>query len=40
MILELQQVNLAIRQGSAYLLEDITFSIKQGEKLAIVGASG
>ncbi|MDJ0671846.1 MAG: ATP-binding cassette domain-containing protein, partial [Microcystis sp. M53598_WE2] len=40
MILELQQVNLAIRRGSAYLLEDITFSIKQGEKLAIVGASG
>jgi D-methionine transport system ATP-binding protein len=40
LILELQQVNLAIRRGSAYLLEDINFSIKQREKLAIVGASG
>lgn len=40
MILELQQVNLVVRRGSAYLLEDITFSVKQGEKLAIVGASG
>jgi D-methionine transport system ATP-binding protein len=40
LILEIQQVNLAVRRGSAYLLEDITFSVKQGEKLAIVGASG
>jgi D-methionine transport system ATP-binding protein len=40
LILELQQVNLAIRGGSVYLLEDINFSVKQGEKLAIVGASG
>jgi len=40
LILELQQVNLVVRRGSAYLLEDISFSVKQGEKLAIVGASG
>lgn len=40
MILELQQVNLAVRRGSAYLLEDINFIVEQGERLAIVGASG
>lgn len=40
MILELQQVNLALQRSSAYLLEDINFSVKQGENLAIVGASG
>jgi D-methionine transport system ATP-binding protein len=40
LILELQQVNLAVRRGSAYLLEDISFTVEQGERLAIVGASG
>jgi D-methionine transport system ATP-binding protein len=40
LILELQQVNLALQRSSAYLLEDINFSVKQGENLAIVGASG
>jgi D-methionine transport system ATP-binding protein len=40
LILELQQVNLALQRSSAYLLEDLNFSVKQGENLAIVGASG
>jgi D-methionine transport system ATP-binding protein len=40
LILELHQVSLAVRIGTNYLLEDISFQVKPRERLAIVGASG
>lgn len=39
-VLRLQEVSLAASIGSAFLLENISFAIAQGEKIALVGASG
>lgn len=40
LILRLEQVNLAASFGSAFLLQNISFAVNRGEKIAIVGASG
>lgn len=39
-LLQLTQVNLAASIGADYILKDISLTINQGEKIAIVGASG
>ena len=39
-ILRLEQVNLQASLGSSYLLQDISFNISPGAKVAVVGASG
>ena len=39
-ILRLEQVNLQASLGSSYLLQDISFNIPPGAKVAVVGASG
>ena len=39
-ILQLVQVSLQSSLDSSYLLQDISFELSQGDKLAIVGASG
>ena len=39
-IIELQQVSLAASIGSAYLLQDVSFKVDRGDKLAIIGATG
>lgn len=39
-IIELDRVSLAASVGSNYLLQDITFSIDPGDRLAIIGSSG
>ena len=39
-ILRLQEVSLAASIGSAFLLQNISLAIAQGEKIALVGASG
>ncbi len=39
-ILRLEQVNLQASLGSSYLLQDISFNIPSGAKVAVVGASG
>ena len=39
-ILRLEQVNLQASLGSSYLLQDISFNIPLGAKVAVVGASG
>ncbi len=39
-LLELQQVNLTPPIGLDYLLSDISFAVQQGEKIAVIGASG
>lgn len=39
-ILQLVQVSLKSSLDSSYLLQDISFELSQGDKLAIVGASG
>ena len=39
-LFELQKVSLAASVGSDYLLRDISFAVKTGEKIAIAGASG
>ena len=39
-IMELQKVSLAASVGSAYLLQDVSFSVDRGDKLAIIGATG
>lgn len=39
-IIELQQVSLTASIGSAYLLQDVSFKVDRGDKLAIIGATG
>lgn len=39
-ILRLNQVSLAASIGADYLLQDISFIVNKGDKIAIVGASG
>ncbi len=39
-ILRLEQVSLQASLGSSYLLQDISFDISSGAKVAVVGASG
>ena len=39
-IMELKQVSLAASVGSAYLLQDVSFTVDRGDKLAIIGATG
>jgi D-methionine transport system ATP-binding protein len=39
-ILELKQVSLAASMGSRYLLQDISFTVSKGDRIAIIGASG
>ena len=39
-IMQLEQVSLAASIGSAYLLQDVSFSVDRGDKLAIIGATG
>ncbi|VEP13816.1 Cobalt ABC transporter [Hyella patelloides LEGE 07179] len=39
-ILRLSQVSLAASVGVDYLLRDISFTVNEGEKIAIIGASG
>ncbi len=39
-ILYLEQVSLAASIGSAFLLQNISFEVDRGEKIAIIGASG
>lgn len=39
-ILELKHVSLAASMGSRYLLQDISFSLSKGDRIAILGASG
>ena len=39
-ILYLEQVSLAASIGSAFLLQNISFEVNQGDKIAIIGASG
>ncbi|MBR8829695.1 MAG: Methionine import ATP-binding protein MetN [Chroococcopsis gigantea SAG 12.99] len=40
MILQLQDVSLALPRGGGFLLRDISFTVNGGERLAIVGPSG
>ncbi|MGF1540929.1 MAG: ATP-binding cassette domain-containing protein [Pleurocapsa sp.] len=40
LILRLEQVSLAASIGSAWLLQNISFEVNRGDKLAIIGASG
>jgi D-methionine transport system ATP-binding protein len=39
-LMYLKEVSLAASIGSSYLLEDISFQLNKGDRLAIVGASG
>ena len=39
-LVELQQASLTASVGSAYLLQDVSFSVDRGDKLAIIGATG
>ena len=39
-IMELQEASLAASVGSAYLLQDVSFSVDRGDKVAIIGATG
>ena len=39
-IMELREASLAASVGSAYLLQDVSFSVDRGDKLAIIGATG
>jgi D-methionine transport system ATP-binding protein len=39
-LLQIRQVNLTASVGLDYLLQDISFTVNKGEKIAIVGASG
>lgn len=39
-LISVEQVSLAATVGSAYLLQDINFSIERGEAIAIIGPSG
>lgn len=39
-ILQLKRVSLAASIGADYLLQDISFTVNKGDKIAIVGASG
>lgn len=39
-VLKLQEVSLVASIGSALLLQNISFSVHRGEKIALVGASG
>ncbi|MGK7936462.1 MAG: ATP-binding cassette domain-containing protein, partial [Xenococcaceae cyanobacterium] len=39
-IIELRQVSLTASIGSAYLLQDVSFKVDRGDKLAIIGATG
>ncbi|MGK7897302.1 MAG: ATP-binding cassette domain-containing protein [Xenococcus sp. (in: cyanobacteria)] len=39
-LFELQKVSLAASAGSGYLLQNISFAVNTGEKIAIAGASG
>ena len=39
-ILQLDRVSLTASIGTDYLLQDISFTVNRGEKIAIVGASG
>lgn len=39
-MLKVDQVSVKNRQGSRYLLEEISFGVKPGERLGVVGASG
>lgn len=39
-ILELHQISLAAAIGSHYFLQDISFRVSEGDRLAIIGASG
>lgn len=39
-IMQLEHVSLAASIGSAYLLQDVSFSVDLGDKLAIIGATG
>ena len=39
-ILKLQEVSLVASIGSALLLQNISFSVHRGEKIALIGASG
>ena len=39
-IMQLERVSLAASVGSAYLLQDVSFSVDRGDKLAIIGATG
>ena len=39
-IVSLEQVSLAASIGSAFLLQNISFEVDRGEKIAIIGASG
>ena len=39
-VMELQEASLVASVGSAYLLQDVSFSVDRGDKLAIIGATG
>lgn len=39
-ILEVQQVGLTASIGENYLLQDISFTVNRGDRIAIIGASG
>jgi D-methionine transport system ATP-binding protein len=39
-LLQLKQVSLTTAIGSRYLLQDISFSVSRGDRIAIIGASG
>ena len=39
-LFELQNVSLAVSTGALYLLQDISFLVNRGEKIAIIGSSG
>lgn len=39
-MLKVDQVSVKNRQGSRYLLEEISFGVEAGERLGVVGASG
>jgi D-methionine transport system ATP-binding protein len=40
LILDLQNVSFTVSRGTAHLLENVNFSVRSGERLAIIGASG
>jgi D-methionine transport system ATP-binding protein len=40
LILDLQHVSLAILRGTGYLLQEVSFDVERGERLAVIGASG
>ena len=39
-LLQLQQVSVVVDRGRRYLLQDVSFEVEMGDRLAIVGASG